>query len=238
MKKKSIFYIILFSLCICDERNFMFTYEKKMLEPGESEIELYVTNEYPNHSIFNNENRNTLKLQYEIEIGMTEDFEVAFYNTFIQKPNEGIEFDQYKLRFKYKVFDDKVKWTPILYSEIKGNLDFTEITLEQKFLFTEYFGNINFSFNPIIELEMAKNTINDKWKNEFEIEFAIGLSYNFKKKISAGFDIKISEYASYIGPVFSHGSDGKFWVFGIARKFSGLEEKPNLLLKSIMGFHF
>ena len=98
---KKIFYLLLtsilfFNLSICDNRNFMFTYEKKMLSPGESEIEFYTISEYPNHSIFNNSRLNTLKLQYEIEIGMTSNLEVSFYNTFIQKPGESLKFDLYK----------------------------------------------------------------------------------------------------------------------------------------------
>ena len=50
--------------------------------------------------------------------------------------------------------------------------------------------------------------------------------------------MKISEYSSYFGPVFSHGGDGKWWVFGLARKVSGIDKKPNLIIKSIMGFDF
>jgi len=216
----------------------MFTYEKKMLSPGESELEFYTISEYPNHSIFRNDRLNTLKLQYEIEIGMTSNLEVSFYNTFIQKPGESLKFDLYKLRFKYKIFEDERMWMPLFYTELKGNLDFTEFVLEQKFIFTEYFNNFNFSFNPILELEMEKNINDNKWKNELETELAIGLTYKFNNRISVGFDTKISEYATYLGPVFSHGGDGKWWVFGLGRKVSGLESKPNIIIKSIMGFDF
>ena len=59
----------------------------------------------------------TIKIQYEFEIGMTDNLEVSFYNTFIQEPNLSLKFDQYKLRFKYKIFDDNIMWRPLFYSE-------------------------------------------------------------------------------------------------------------------------
>ena len=78
-----------------DQRNFVMTYEKKMLQPGESEFEIYFTSEYPDKELFNNKDNTTLKLQYEFEIGMTDNLEVAFYNTFTQD-EIGFKFDEYK----------------------------------------------------------------------------------------------------------------------------------------------
>ena len=240
LDKKStiyIFCICLINLIYADQRNFVWTYEKKMLEPGESEFEIYFTSEYPDEELFNNENSITLKLQYEFEIGMTDDLEVAFYNTFIQAPDNSLKFDEYKLRLKYDVFKSDNEWAPLFYSELKGNIDFTEYTIEQKLIFTKYFNNFNFSFNPIIEFENEKN-VDGKWKSEVETEIALGLSYNFKKMISSGIDIKSSEYATYIGPVFAHGGEDKYWSFGLMKKIDGLDEKPELIIRSIMGFHF
>ena len=240
LNKKStiyIFCICLINLIYADQRNFVWTYEKKMLEPGESEFEIYFTSEYPDEELFNNENSTTLKLQYEFEIGMTDDLEVAFYNTFIQTPDNSLKFDEYKLRLKYDIFKSDNEWAPLFYSELKGNIDFTEYTIEQKLIFTKYFNNFNFSFNPIIEFENEKNA-DGKWESEVETEIALGLSYNFKKMISSGIDIKSSEYATYIGPVFAHGGEDKYWSFGLMKKIDGLDEKPELIIRSIMGFHF
>ena len=238
--KKSVIYIFcicLINLMYADQRNFVWTYEKKMLEPGESEFEIYFTSEYPDKELFNNENSTTLKLQYEFEIGMTDDLEVAFYNTFIQEPDGNLKFDEYKLRLKYDIFKSDNEWAPLFYSELKGNIDFTEYTIEQKLIFTKYFNNFNFSFNPIIEFENEKN-VDGKWESEVETEIALGLSYNFKKMISSGIDIKSSEDATYIGPVFAHGGEDKYWSFGLMKKIDGLDEKPELIIRSIMGFHF
>ena len=67
----------------------------------------------PTLDIADNQNLNILKLQVEIEIGMSEFLEVGFYNTFKEYPlldNNGgfisrkFEYDEYKLRLKYKVF--------------------------------------------------------------------------------------------------------------------------------------
>ena len=57
-------------------------------------------------------------------------------------------------------------------------------------------------------------------------------------RISAGFDLKTSEYAAYFGLVFAHGGEDKYWSFGIMKKMDGLDEKAELIIRSIMGFHF
>ena len=244
LKIISVFIIsLLINTTKADQRNFIFTYEKKMLKPGESEFELHLTSEYPNFKLFENENDNTIKLQYEFEIGMSDDLEIAFYNTFIQEPGENLKFDEYKLRFKYNVIDSPNEWIPLFYTELKGNLDFTEYTIEQKFIFTKYFGKFNLSFNPILEFENEKQICNDCsdgyiWHREIEGEFALGGSYQFNKRISAGFDLKTSEYSTYFGPVFAHGGEDKYWSFGIMRKIAGLDDKPELIIQSIMGYHF
>ena len=110
------YYLILFllmSLIFTDQRHFVNTYETIMLEPEESEIEFYYINEFRTLDITDNQNLNILKLQVEIEIGMSDFLEVGFYNTFKEYPlfdNNGVltsrkfEYDQYKLRLKYKVF--------------------------------------------------------------------------------------------------------------------------------------
>ena len=226
-----------------DQRNFVMTYEKKMLSPGESEFEMYFTSEFPRNISFENEDSTMLKLEYEFEIGMTDDLEIAFYNTFIQEPGGNLKFDEYKLRFKYNVTDNPNEWVPLFYTELKGNLDFTEYTIEQKFIFTKYFGNFNLSFNPIIEFENEKQACPDCsdgyiWHREIEGELALGVSYQFTKRISAGFDLMTSEYATYFGPVFAHGGEDKYWSFGIMKKMDGLDEKAELIIRSIMGFHF
>ena len=86
----------------------------------------------------------------------------------------------------------------MFYSELKGTPDFSSWTLEQKFIFTKYFNNINLSFNPVLEYENEK--IDGKWHREFEIEFVGGVSF-IREYYSYGFECKLSEYANYLGPV-------------------------------------
>ena len=237
--------IILFNCMFADQRNFVWTYENIMLEPGETELELYFTNYLPNFDISKNPDINTLKLEAEIEIGMTENLEVSFYNVFKESPeyNEDgtilrkLQYDEYKLRFKYRVFKNGHKWAPLFYSELKGKPDFTKWVAEQKLIFNRKFNNINFSFNPILELEFELQD-NGKWEKEIETEFAAGFSYNRGENFSYGIDLKSSEYSTYIGPVLAHGNEDKWWTIGIMKKVAGEDEKAELVLRSIMGFHF
>jgi len=246
-KESTMHYLILFMLISfihADQRHFVNTYETVMLESEESEIEFYYTNEFPTSDIADNKNLNTLKLQVEIEIGMSEFLEVGFYNTFKEYPlfdNNGdftsrkFEYDEYKLKLKYKVFKNTKPWTPLFYSELKGKPDFSSWTIEQKLIFTKYFGNMNLSINPIIEFENEKN--DGEWEREFEAELAMGIAF-LKEHYSFGFDMKSSEYATYLGPVFAHGNEEKWWSIGLMKKVSGEETKNELIIKSIMGFHF
>ena len=115
--------------------------------------------------------------------------------------------------------------------------DFSEWVIEQKLIFSQKYKNINFSFNPILEIEYELDD-NGSWEKEIEAEFAVGLSYDRGEHFSYGMDMKSSEDATYIGPVLSHGSENKWWTFGIMKKVAGEDEKDALIIRSIMGFHF
>ena len=94
-----ILYFLFLSFIFSDHRSFVWTYEKIMLEPGESEVELYFTNGFPEKELSNNKNINNLTIEAEIEIGMSEDLEVSFYNVFKEEPifnNDGSLDDLYK----------------------------------------------------------------------------------------------------------------------------------------------
>jgi len=235
--------ILVLGIAFSDQRHFVNTYEKIMLSPEEFEVELYYINELPTLSLSDSQNLNILKLQVEIEIGMSEFLEVAFYNTFKEKPilvndifvSRNFEYDEYKIRLKYKVFKSENPWTPLFYSELKGKPDFSSWTIEQKLIFTKYFGNLNFSFNPIIAFENEK--VSNKWEREFEFELAMGISH-VRKQFSYGFDLKSSEYATYFGPVLGHGNEDKWWTIGFMKKMTGKESENEFIIKSIMGFHF
>ena len=235
--------ILVIGIAFSDQRHFVNTYEKIMLSPEESEVEIYYINELPTLSLSDSQNLNILKLQVEIEIGMSEFLEVAFYNTFKEYPildngefiSRNFEYDEYKMRLKYKVFKNGNPWAPLFYSELKGKPDFSSWTIEQKLIFTKYFGNLNLSFNPIIEFKNEK--VENKWEREFELELAMGISH-VREQFSYGFDLKSSEYATYFGPVFGHGNEDKWWSIGLMKKLSGEEFKNEFIIKSIMGFHF
>ena len=55
--------LIIFLNCMfADQRNFVWTYENIMLEPGETELELYFTNYLPNFDILGREQVNIVHL--------------------------------------------------------------------------------------------------------------------------------------------------------------------------------
>ena len=82
MKKISGGIILVFSLLFADQRHFVWTYEYKTVSQGEAEFEHYYTTIYPNSSELS-ENL-IINHQFEIEIGMNDRFDFAFYHQFEQ----------------------------------------------------------------------------------------------------------------------------------------------------------
>ena len=63
--------------CMADQRHFVWTYENKTVKGGEAELEHYYTTSYPNISDLSDGTK--AGHQLELEIGMNERFNCAFY---------------------------------------------------------------------------------------------------------------------------------------------------------------
>ena len=92
--------ILIFSILFADQRHFVWTYEYKTVSQGEVEFEHYYTTSYPNSSDLSE----NLKInhQFEIEVGMNDRFDFAFYHQFEQFQSN-FEYKGYKLRWRYRI---------------------------------------------------------------------------------------------------------------------------------------
>ena len=193
-----------FNILSADRRHYVWTYEYKIMAPGEGEIETYHTSSVPDWQ--NREGKVTVDQMLELEVGMTKSFDFAIYNSYIQEPDSSLKFKGYKLRFRYKLGrKNQFMMDPLLYLEYKGKPGFTEHGIETKLVLSKDFGKLNISLNPTLEFEKEHS----EWETEFE--YAWGVSYKIIDILSIGLEAKSSEHGHYIGPVIAHGSE-HLWV--------------------------
>ena len=227
MKTVMLIMLSTIALCIADQRHFVWTYEYKTVSRGEAEFEHYYTTSYPNSSDLSDGTK--VGHQLELEIGMNERYDFAIYHQFEQMDN--FIYKGYKLRGRYRLGEQNQYFMdPLLYLEYHGKPDFSEHGIETKIILAKETTNMIISFNPVLEIEIKED------KNEFEAEYAAGLSYKINKLLRAGFEIKGSENGHYFGPTISHGVHDIWFSLGSAFSVGAVKgEKPDMQIRMIMG---
>ena len=124
---------------------------------------------------------------------------------------------------------DKVKLNPILYFESYMDPNFSITKLENKLILTKDWGALNIALNPTVEFE-----IDDE---ETEVELYAAISYKLNRVLILGVESKFSEYADYIGPTFSHGSEDVFISFGFLNAIRKESDQPDQIVRFILGAH-
>ncbi|MBC8478906.1 MAG: hypothetical protein H8D46_00460 [FCB group bacterium] len=195
------------SYTLCDQRNMAWTYEYKTLEAGEAEIEYYFTTE-TSDSEFDGKSTSSSH-QLELEVGMTNRFDIGIYQVFSQEVDEPLIYKGMKLRARYR-FGEKGKFIldPLFYIEYKNNAEFSAPVLEFKTILAKDFGKTSLSINPILEFEKE----DDSWTTESE--YAMGISHRFSDIIGVGMEFIGSEHGHYAGPTISHGLQGLWMTLG------------------------
>lgn len=232
MKKQILLLVMLtlsMSILRADNRSYVWTYEYMTMNKGEAEIEHYTTFSSPNKDLL--DGTVTTEHNIEVEVGMTDHFDVSIYHNFKQKPREGVQYGGYKVRTRYRL-GKKRQWLfdPLLYFEYKGKPDFSEHGFEFKLIAAKDIDRINISLNPVFEREYEHGI----WENEIKLN--AGVRYIVHPLLKAGLEFKTSESGSYVGPTVSHGK-GRFWfAVGTLRNVGRVEEnKPEYMTRFIMG---
>ena len=84
--------LFLSSLCLADQRHFVWTYEYKTVSRGEVEFEHYYTTSYPSSSDLSEDIK--IGHQLELEIGMNDRYDFAIYHQFEQKQKEAFTYQR------------------------------------------------------------------------------------------------------------------------------------------------
>ena len=227
MKQILLAILFIMSISMADQRHFVWKYEYKIVEKGEVEFEHYYTTSYPNS---NDLSLGTIiQHQFELEIGMNEKFDFAVYHQFEQQVY--MKYAGYKLRGRYRIGkQNQYLLDPLLYLEYHGKHDFAEHGIETKLILAKETEKIIVSFNPVLEIEITED------EEEFEAEYAAGITYKINKLLNIGIEFKGSEYGHYFGPTISHGTHDTWFSLGSAFAMSTInEEKPEMEIRMIMG---
>lgn len=212
-----------------DQRAYVWTYQYQIMSPGESEFEQYTTFSAPDASEF--KGKMETELNFELEIGMTDFFDFAVYQNFVQAPDKGLFYDGFKLRSRFKIGKkDQFFMDPLIYIEYIGVPDLSEHTLETKLILAKDIGNFNISLNPILEFEKGE----EDW--EVVPEYALGLSYGITHLLRFGLESKGSKDGYYLGPTISHGMENLWMALGSQFALGNVHEgKPEFQIRMILG---
>lgn len=225
----SIVFFFLLNTVYADRRFFVWTYEYKTMERGKAEFEQYTT--FSTLDLKNRETTTTTDLQIELEVGMTDRFDVGLYQTFSQAPAGNLYYNGFKIRTRYRFGKrDQYLLDPLLYLEYKGKPGYSESILEGKLILAKEIGNFLFAVNPILEIEFEEDEI------EWEPEYSLGFGYRLSNLLSAGLEVKGGSNGHYIGPVLSHGSEKLWGAIGLVKHLSKrFENESEMELRCIVG---
>ena len=210
---------------VADDRKFTFSTEAKTLPKGVWEFEQWATLQAGKDSGHWSE----LLLREEIEYGITDRLNAAFYINSSYQDNGGVDgfendhsfgFDSNSAELKYKLSEPATDVVgALLYGELKLAND--EYALEGKAVFSKEVGPWTFAYNFVWEEVLARSDdplASPEWRSEHEISNTLGVSCSVDSRLAFGleaFDVSRYErslggentHAYYAGPNVHYASD-------------------------------
>jgi hypothetical protein len=214
-----------------NERRFTYTHESLVLNPGDRELEPWVTVRNGKHGFYNR-----IDTRLEMEIGVAENLMTAFYlnMTGIATETETeTELGGVSWELKYKLMDPVADSLGLaLYGEITGEP--RELELEGKIIVDKRIGSLLIAANLVGELEFEKEpheeeeegaaVVEEEEEEELEmetiVELALGLGYFVTDHVTIGVEARSSNIfhhgeleisALNVGPTLSYAGQN-WWV--------------------------
>lgn len=222
-----------------DERPFVFVYDASTMPAGAFEFEQWVT--WKSHSE-KNRDLSRFDFRHEIEYGVTDKFQVAFYFDWRYLHSEdGSQWDDVAFEAIYQLTDPTKDFLgSAIYGEIKLGDD--KLVLEGKLLLQKNLGPFIFAYNGVIEAE---------WEGDEKVgvfEQTAGISCQIIPQLSAGaeakHEIEWSEWREqgdnvvWVGPNVSYRAKG--WWVTVAPLFqvTSIAGEPDFVTRMIIGVDF
>jgi hypothetical protein len=165
-----------------DRRHFVWTYEYATMPAGAAEFEHYF-----GYKLNDRDARDDGQYshQLEIEVGITDRWDISLYQTFAQVNNAGFDYDGFKVRTRYRLFEmGQYFVNPLLYLEVKRPADHADPTeVEGKLILARTHRQIFSAFNLVVERELGSG-------HDLEWKYDIGIGYEFIPAVSVGFESK------------------------------------------------
>jgi hypothetical protein len=153
---------------------------------GEFEVELY--NDYNMPTADDNGTYNS-KHQVEVEYGITDRLQLAYYEVYAWDRTQDWERDEFKIEGKYRLFEaGQLPVDIALYTEYKnpdGPSEVNSNEWENKLILSRDFGPWNVVGNVVFEKAFAAHA-------DWEFEYTAGASYAIRPTVRLGLELKES----------------------------------------------
>jgi len=191
-----------------DRRQFVWTYGYQTMPAGSAEFEHYFGYKLADRD-FRDDGQYSHQL--EIEVGITDRWDISVYQKFAQVNNSGFEYDGFKLRTRYRLFESgQYPVDPLLYLEVKRSADHADPTeVEGKLILARNYQQFFSAFNLVTERALGSGY-------EWEWKYDIGVGYQVIPAFSFGIESKGNfesgaEARQALGPTFSV-ARGTVWL--------------------------
>jgi|ERR1700736_3174491 len=237
--------ILLATDAFADQRHFTVVYEATIEEPGEFELESWVTGQIrkgADHSF------SEIDFRHEIEFGVIDRLQASIYladwSHIRSKQSNGFAFSDAALELVYQAYNpEKAPIGLALYEEIEGGDRI--FGSESKVIVQRNFGAIVFAYNATLEAVWQGKELAER---EAKFEQSFGGSYKVTRSVSVGaevlHEIAFPEWSHAERPVISGGPnlcihEGKWWAtFTTLAQFTRAHDEPVFQLRAIVGYAF
>src|SRR5262244_3773921 len=214
-----------------DRRSFGWTYEYQTMPEGGLDLEIWATQIRPAFG----DPTNGYELMLEVEYGITDHWDLAFYQVFSQGPadTDALAFDKTKIETRYR-FAERGEWPidVLAYFEIVKPLREDAVELEWKAILARDVGPLTFALNLIAELELGD-----------EVHFIPGWTFGATWEIVPAFHVGAETFGerneddtihAWVGPALSWAPSPKLWITASA-SFGLTNTSEDLLARLVFG---
>lgn len=231
--------------CFADPRHFTYVYEATIEEPGDVELENWITwqtRKPADHGF------QEVDFRHEIEFGITNKLQASVYladwSYVNSKENDGYVFSNAALELIYQIYNpEKDSIGLAVYEEIEGGDRL--FGSESKLIAQKNFGPLILAYNATLEAIWQGKELAER---EAQFQQSIGASCELNRHFSVGaeclHEIAFPQWSRGERSVISGGPNvligaGKWWVTvtGLAQ-FTRAADAPDFQLRAIAGYTF
>jgi len=228
-----------------DQRHFTFVYEATIEEPGEFELENWVTGQIRKGA---DHGFSEFDFRHEIEFGVIDKLQASVYladwSYVSSKQRNGLVFSDAALEIVYQIYNpEKAPLGLAVYEEIEGGDRI--FGSESKLLAQENLGPIVLAYNATFEAVWQGKELAER---EAEFQQSLGASYEFNRNVSIGaeivHEIAFPKFSHSERPVISGGPNisfhaGKWWTtLTTVAQFTSARDEPDVQVRAIAGYAF